>query len=107
MLSSALYTYDDAKQALVIEDEFVLTLELGEHRVLAVTDAETEEDVVCTVKIMQSLKTTFDEETNKAFVYGKDAGVTYFVGYNGTTPVKLMQGETVRHRESPSRSLWS
>lgn len=93
LLSSALYTYDDAKQALVIEDEFVLTLELGEHRVLAVTDAETEEDVVCTVKIMQSLKTTFDEETNKAFVYGKDAGVTYFVGYNGTTPVKLMQGE--------------
>ncbi len=88
------YYYDEDKKVLVIAEDAILALANGDYVITVVTDAEVDE-LTCTVTVMQSLKTTFDEETTKSFVYGKDKGVTFSVGYNGTTPKKLMMGEKV------------
>ncbi len=81
--------YDATKKMVSIRKDIVLALFEGEHTVIAITDAETETPVSCKVIISQSLKTTFDEVTEKSFVYGKDSGVSFSVGYNGTTPILL------------------
>ena len=88
------YYFDEEKKAIVVSEDYILTLPLGSITVVAITDAETEEPVSCTVSIEQSLKTSFDEETTRHFVYGKDSGVSFSVGYNGTTPKKLLIGNT-------------
>ena len=88
------YYFDEEKSAIVISEDYILTLPLGSVTVVAITDVETEAPVSCTVTIEQSLKTSFDEETTKHFVYGKDSGVVFSVGYNGTTPKKLLIGNT-------------
>ena len=88
------YYFDEEKSAIVISEDYILTLSLGSVTVVAITDVETEAPVSCTVTIEQSLKTSFDEETTKHFVYGKDSGVVFSVDYNGTTPKKLLIGNT-------------
>lgn len=95
IINSANFSYDEAKKVIVIAEDYMLSFGLGDITVTAVTDVETQSPVQCTVTIEQSLKTTFDEQTTKEFVYGKDEGVTFAVGYNGTTPKKLLMGKTV------------
>lgn len=95
ILETTLYSFDEEKSCIVINSDFVLSLDLGKHTVTAITDAETEIPVSCILNVTQSLKTSFDKITTKEFIYGKDQGVTFEVGYNTTTPVKLMQGEKV------------
>lgn len=94
VLQSSLYYYDEQKQAIVISMEYMLGLEKGEHKIIAVTDSEEGENE-CTLTVIQSLETSFDGVTEKNFVYGKDEGVTFTVNYNGTTPVRLLQDENV------------
>ncbi len=92
MLDSAVVSYDGNRGAIVISSEFVLDLALGSYTVTAITNSKGG-DKQCAVEITQSLKTTFDDETVKSFVFGKSTGVTFNVGYNRTTPTKLMQGD--------------
>ena len=91
MLPKTHYTYDTATKALVISEDYVLTLDLGTVTITAITDASAGE-IGCTVTVEQSLITSFDSQTSKAFAFGKDGGVTFEVGYNGTTPKKLLRG---------------
>ncbi len=88
-LAANQWSYDEAKKTIVIAADFALTLSEGEHTVLAVVDVETEAPVSCKLRVEQSVKTSFDEVTTKHFVYGKDAGVTFTVGFNGTTASRL------------------
>lgn len=88
----AMVSYNTAKASIVVKSEYILTLEEGQYTLTAITDA-LEGETTCTLTIKQSLKTTFDETTTKAFSYGTDEGVTFTVGYNTTTPVRLTQGD--------------
>lgn len=93
ILNGSNYQYNESRKVIVISEDYILSLPLGGITVTAITDAITEAPVSCTVTIEQSLKTSFDEETTKDFVYGLDDGVTFSVGYNGTIPKRLMQGD--------------
>ena len=79
IIAPADYSYNEDTKCLVISANIVLALSFETHEIVAITDAETEQPVKCLVTVTQSLKTTFDEETTKDFIYGKDLGVTFEV----------------------------
>ncbi len=92
MLDGGVFHYDDEKGVIAVSSDYILDLDLGSYTVTAITNSQSG-NKRCVVEISQSLKTTFDGVTTKSFIYGKDDGVTFEVGYNRTTPVKLMQGD--------------
>lgn len=95
LLNQTQYGYDEAKKVLIIREEVLLKSSLGSYEIIAVTDADITEDVKCTLTIVQSLKTTFDEITTKQFELGKDVGIKFNIGFNGTTVKKLVSNENV------------
>lgn len=94
-LGSGEYSYDEEKSCLVIVGEIMLALTDGEHTVAAITDAVGADTATCTVRVDNSVKTSFDEVTTKDFVYGYQQDVRFNIEFNGTTIKSLKQGDYV------------
>ncbi len=87
------FTYDYETGCLVIFEAIAIQLDNGLHTVKIITDAANAKPAICQVFVDNSIKTTFDEITTKSFVYGKDDGVTFAVGYNGSSVKSIKQGD--------------
>ena len=81
-------SYNDSKKCVVVAEEFVLDLEIGEHNVKAVTDGD-EEPATCKLIITNSVTTSFDEVTTKDFKLGYQEDVRFSITLNGTTVKRL------------------
>ena len=89
------FAYDYDKGCLVIDEDYALTLSIGEHAVKAITDGNTD-PATCTLIIENSVKTSFDEITEKTLDVAKSEGVSFTVDYNGTSVTSLKaNGELV------------
>ncbi len=86
------FSYNTEKKCLVLSEEYVMTLAIGEHSVKAITDGDGEA-ALCTLTIENSVVTSFDEQTFKTVNVAKEAGATFTVDYNGTTVVSLKMGD--------------
>ena len=87
-VSHALVSYNDSKKCVVVAEEFVLNLELGQHDVKAITDGD-EEPAICKLIITNSVTTSFDAVTEKEFKLGYQEDVRFSITLNGTTVKKL------------------
>lgn len=94
-LPSSSYSYDETKKCLLIAEEYVLSIEIGNYEVKVVTDADNTEPAVCTLVIENSVITSFDEERNRSFAYGIDLGVEYNVDFKTATVKSLLQGKRI------------
>ncbi len=92
ILDTELYTYDTITKCLVINEDYCLSLEKAEYVVTAITDSGAEDVATCTVTVMNSIVTSFDSETNKAIVYGKNDKVTFDVNFGECSITKLLAG---------------
>lgn len=81
-------SYNDSKQCVVVAEEYVLNLELGQHDVKAITDGD-EEPATCKLVITNSVTTSFDEVTEKEFKLGYQEDVRFSITLNGTTIRRL------------------
>ncbi len=90
IVEKTLFDYDSELGAISIDENYVLDLELGSYSVTAITDSRGG-NKNCVVEITQSLKTSFDDVTEKHFVYGRDECVTFSVDFNRTMPSKITQ----------------
>lgn len=93
-LANMHFTYNDETKCLVIDEDYILSLAIGEYTIKAITDGDGEA-AVCSLTIDNSVKTSFDEQTTKAIDVAKETGVTFTVNYNGTTIVSLKEGDRV------------
>ncbi|MBO4572943.1 MAG: hypothetical protein J5762_04175 [Clostridia bacterium] len=85
------FDYDYDNGCLVIVEEYVLSLTLGEHTVKAITDGLTEA-ATCALTIENSVATEFDQTTTKTVDVAKETGATFTVDYNGTSVISLKSG---------------
>lgn len=85
-------TYDDSKSCIVVKEDYVLTLNLGEHYVKAVTDGD-EEPATCVLKITNSITSNFDETTRKLFKKGYMDRVEFTVDFKNVTVTSLVTGD--------------
>ncbi len=93
LIDDSAFTYDYETGCLVIFEAIAIQLDNGLHTVKIITDAANAKPAICQVFVDNSIKTTFDEITTKSFVYGKDDGVTFAVGYNGSSVKSIKQGD--------------
>lgn len=91
-LYAADYSYDEETLCLVIKAEKILALGNGNFSVRIITDAPDADVAECTIKVDNSVKTSFDSVTTKEFRYGYEKGVSFSVDFNGTTIKSLKQG---------------
>lgn len=93
-LANMHFTYNDETKCLVIDEDYILSLPIGDYTIKAITDGDGEA-AVCSLTIDNSVKTSFDEQTIKAIDVAKETGVTFAINYNGTTVVSLKEGNRV------------
>lgn len=79
-------SYDASNGLLVLKEEFVTALENGTYTLTALTDL-SETPATVTIVVENSVVTSFDEETTKTAVIGKDSQVQFSGSFVNTTLV--------------------
>lgn len=85
--------YDEIKSCIVVKEDYVLNLGLGEHYLKAITDGD-EEPAKCVLHITNSIKTNFDT-TTKLFKKGYMDRVEFDVDFNETTIIYLKANDMI------------
>lgn len=88
----AMASYNESKKCIVVAEDFVLELSIGEHTVTAITDGD-EEPATCKLIVTNSVVTNFDEVRSKEFRLGYQNDIRFSITPNGTTIKKLECGE--------------
>lgn len=93
-LANVYFTYNSETKCLVIDEDYILSLPIGDYTIKAITDGDGEA-AVCFLTIDNSVKTSFDEQITKDINVAKEAGVTFSVNFNGTTVSAIKYGDIV------------
>ncbi|MGN1039820.1 MAG: hypothetical protein ACI4QL_00155, partial [Candidatus Fimimonas sp.] len=91
VIDASLVSYDTARGLLVIKEEFVTALENGTYTITVLTDL-SETPATTTLIVENSVVTSFDEETTKTAVVGKDSQVQFSGSFVNTTLVGVEYG---------------
>lgn len=85
-------SYNESSKCIEVKEDYVLSLNLGEHFVRAITDGD-ETPATCTLTITNSVTSSFDETRKKSFKKGYMDRVTFDVDFKDVTITSLVTGD--------------
>lgn len=95
LVVSSSYSYDEAKACLVLNQDYLISLEKKAYTLSIITDADTENQATTQLTIMNSITTSFDTVTSKSYGYGKDKAISFNVDFSTATIASLKAGTRV------------
>lgn len=84
------WRYNETTKCIELDETYVFSLEAGNYEMVLTTTGGSAE---FTLNLMNSMKTAFDETTEKTASLGKAESVKFLVDFNGTTVEKITYGD--------------